>query len=124
MDVRLELALGAGAAVEWRELIVLGRTGEPAGRATLRWDVTRLGRPVLRQFVDLDPGPEAGLTARRRVLACALIAGPALAPRTVVAGPLAVAQRVDDHTLLVTVLDDDAARATRQLDDLCARARG
>jgi hypothetical protein len=40
VDVRLELALGAGAAVDWRELIVLGRTGEPAGHATLRWDVT------------------------------------------------------------------------------------
>ena len=129
MDVRLDLTLGAGAAVDWRELIVLGRTGEPAGQATLRWDVTRLGRPVLRQFVDLNPesGPalasRAGLTAGRRVLACALIAGPALAPRTVVASPVAVAQRVDDQTLLVTVLDDDAARATRQLDDLCARAR-
>jgi len=123
VDVRLELALGAGAAVDWRELIVLGRTGEPAGQATLRWDVTRLGRPVLRQFVDLSPDPaaRAGLTAGRRVLACALIAGPALAPRTVVASPVAVAQRIDDHTLLVTVLDDDAARATRQLDDLCTR---
>ncbi len=115
VDVRLDLRLGAGAAVDWRELIVLGRTGEPAGRATLRWDVTRLGRPVLRQFADL------GLTAGRRVLACALITGPALAPRTIVASPAAVAQRVDDHTLLVTVLDDDAARATRQLGDLCAR---
>ncbi len=131
MDVRLELALGAGAAVDWRELIVLGRTGEPPGHATLRWDVTRLGRPVLRQFVDPNPrspsGPalmsRAGLTARRRVLACALIASPALAPRTVVAAPVAVAQRVDDHTLLVTVLDDNAARAARRLDDLCARAR-
>ena len=126
VDVRLDLALGAGAALDWRELIVLGRTGEPAGQATLRWDVTRLGRPVLRQFVDLtpntpDPAARAGLTAGRRVLACALIAGPALAPRTVVASPVAVAQRIDDHTLLVTVLDDDAARATRQLDDLCAR---
>jgi urease accessory protein len=117
VDVRLDLVLGAGAAVDWRELIVLGRTGEPPGQATLRWDVTRLGRPVLRQFVDLT----LGLTAGRRVLACALIAGPALAPRTVVASPVAVAQRVDDQTLLVTVLDDDAARATRQLDDLCAR---
>jgi len=106
-----------GPAVDWRELIVLGRTGEPAGQATLRWDVTRLGRPVLRQFADLT----LGLTAGRRVLACALIAGPALAPRTVVASPVAVAQQVDDQTLLVTVLDDDAARATRQLDDLCAR---
>ncbi len=124
VDVRLDLALGAGAAVEWRELIVLGRTGEPPGQATLRWDVTRLGRPVLRQFVNLDPALRAGLTAGRRVLACALIAGPALAPRTVVASAVAVAQRVDDHTLLVTVLDDDAARAARQLDDLCAQARG
>jgi len=120
VDVRLELALGAGAAVDWRELIVLGRTGEPPGQATLRWDVTRLGRPVLRQFAALD---RAGLTAARRVLACALISGPALAPRTVVASPLAVAQRVDAHTLLVTVLDDDAARASRQLGDLCDRAR-
>jgi urease accessory protein len=130
VDVRLDLALGAGAAVDWRELVVLGRTGEPPGQATLRWDVTRLGRPVLRQFVDLrlesDPALTslAGPTAGRRVLACALIAGPALAPRTVVASPVAVAQRVDDQTLLVTVLDDDAARATRQLDDLCAQAHG
>ncbi|MGO9191095.1 MAG: urease accessory protein UreD [Streptosporangiaceae bacterium] len=121
VDVRLELALGAGARVDWRELIVLGRTGEPPGHATMRWDVTRLGRPVLRQFVDLDG---TGLTAGRRVLACALISDPARATRTVVASPLAVAQRVNDHTLLVSVLDNDAARATRELGDLCARARG
>jgi urease accessory protein len=128
VDVRVELALGPGATVQWRELIVLGRTGEPPGQATLRWDVTRLGRPVLRQFVDLaDPALTAwaGLTARRRVLACALIcdSDPAWTPRTIVATATAVAQRVDDHTLLATVLDDDAARATRQLDELCARAR-
>ena len=119
--VRLELVLGAGAAVEWHELIVLGRTGEPPGQATVRWDVTRLGRPVLRQLVDLtQPGPLAG----RRVLASALIADPALAARTLVASPTAVAQRVEEHTLLVSVLADDAALATRQLDDLCACARG
>jgi urease accessory protein len=128
VDVRIELTLGAGATVVWRELIVLGRTGEPAGQATLRWDVTRLGRPVLRQFVDLaDPVLTAwgGLTARRRVLACALIcdSDPVRAPRTVVASATAVAQRIDDHTLLVTVLDDDAAHAARQLDELCARVR-
>jgi urease accessory protein len=131
VDVQVQLALGDGAAVQWRELIVLGRTGEPPGRATLRWDVTRLGRPVLRQFVDLDPevlgsGPAlmagTGLTAGRRVLACALLADPSSASRTVVASATAVAQRVDDHTLLVTVLDDDAASATRRLDELCARA--
>jgi urease accessory protein len=117
VDVRVSLALGAGAAVEWHELIVLGRTGEPAGQATVRWDVTRAGRPVLRQFTELDPA----LTGGRRVLACALIADPAVAARTVVAGPAAVAQRVADDTVLVTVLEDDAARATRRLEDLCAR---
>jgi urease accessory protein len=126
VDIRVELALGRGATVEWRELIVLGRIGEPAGAATLRWDVTRLGRPVLRQLVDLaDPALTAwpGLTAHCRVLACALIADPAATPRTVVSSQTSVAQRVDDHTLLVTVLGDAAADASQELDDLCARAR-
>ena len=82
--VRVELVLGRGAAVDWRELIVLGRTGEPPGQATLRWDVTRLGRPVLRQLVDLDPvSGLAALTAGRRVLACALICDPVRVSRTV-----------------------------------------
>ena len=126
VDVRVELALGLGAAVEWRELVVLGRTGEPPGAATLRWDVTREGRPVLRQFVDFSDRALtdwAGLTAHRRVLACALIADPAVVPRTTVASPTSVAQRVDDQTLLVTVLHDDAAAAIAELDSLCATAR-
>jgi urease accessory protein len=123
VDVRVELALGAGATVEWRELIVLGRTGEPPGLATLRWDVTRLGRPVLRQLIDLsDPALPRLLTAGRSVLACALIANPGRAARTVVASPTAVAQRVDEHTELISVLGDDTACATRQLDALCAQA--
>jgi urease accessory protein len=122
VDVRLELVLEAGADIEWRELVVLGRTGEPPGQATLRWDVTREGRPVLRQLTDLS-GPAGPLTAGRRVLACALICGPDRAARTLVASPTAVAQRVDEHTALVTVLGDDAARATRQLAELCAQIR-
>lgn len=125
VNVRVELTLGAGAAVGWRELIVLGRTGEPAGEATLRWDVTRAGRPLFRQFVDLtDPALSAGgmLVAGRRVLASALLAGLGGRPRTVVASPQAVAQLVADDTLLVTVLADDAASATRQLGELCDRA--
>ena len=114
------MARDTAAAVEWHELIVLGRTGEPPGHATLRSDVTRLGRPVLRQFADLDG---TGLTAGRRVLAYALISDPASEPRTVVASPLAAARRVNDDTLLVSVLDDDAAGAMSLLSDLCARAR-
>jgi len=118
VDVRVELALAEDAAVEWHELIVLGRTGEPPGQATMRWDVTRAGRPVLRQSVALDPGLDSGLAGGHRVLACALIADPAVAARTVVAGPAAVAQRVDEHTLLLTVLAHDAASAARELAGL------
>ena len=82
---------------------------------------------MLRQFVDLaDPALTAwaGLTAHRRVLACALIADPASTPRTVVSSPTSVAQRVAGQALLVSVLGDDAVGATQELDDLCARARG
>jgi hypothetical protein len=82
----------------------------------LRWDVTRGGEPVLRQFADLGPALYRG----GRVLACALISDPARTARTVVGSPLAVAQRVDEHTRLVTVLEDDAARAVRLLGELCA----
>jgi len=121
-EVRVEIALGTGARVDWRELIVLGRTGEPPGRVTLRWDVTRRGEPVLRQLADTDPALR-GLTGGHRVLACALISGPADRVRTVVDSPAAVAQRVDEHTLLVSVLEDDAAGAVRRLGELCARAR-
>ncbi len=122
VDVRVEVLLGAGARVDWRELIVLGRTGEPPGRVTLRWDVTRRGAPVLRQYADLDPA-RRGLTAGQRVLACALISDPAVRVRTVAESPWAVAQRVDEHTVLVSVLTDDAARAVRRLGELCAKIR-
>jgi len=119
VEVRVEIALGAGAAVDWRELIVLGRTGEPAGQATLRWDVTRGGEPVLRQFADLGPALYRG----GRVLACALISDPAASMRTAVESAVAVAQRLNDHTVLVSVLEDDAARAVRRLGVLCTQAR-
>jgi urease accessory protein len=119
VEVRVEVVLGRGAAVDWRELIVLGRTGEPAGQATLRWDVTRCGEPVLRQFADLGPALYRG----GRVLACALISDPASTVRTAVESAAAVAQRVNDHTVLVSVLEDDAARAVRRLGVLCTHAR-
>lgn len=127
VDARVDIRLAPDATVDWRELIVLqrdagpGRPAEPA--VTVRWDVTRGGRPLLRQLVDLtDPGWQRwpGLVAGRRVLASALLAGPGLAARTVVAAPTAVAQQLADEAVLVTVLADDAAAARRQRDELCA----
>src|SRR4051794_19743937 len=72
VDLAVSIELAADAAVEWHELVVLGRTGEPPGAASLRWAVTRAGRPVLRQLIDLaDPtlARWPGLIDGRRVLA-------------------------------------------------------
>jgi urease accessory protein len=148
VDARVGIRLEPGATVDWRELVVLhrdaGRAGAGSASAsvtcgagppdavvaggaepgvTLRWDVTRCGRPLLRQLVDLtDPAwlPWPGMIAGRRVLASALLAGPGLAARTVIASPVAVAQPLADEAVLVTVLADDAAAARRQRDELCA----
>jgi urease accessory protein len=118
VEVRIEIVLSAGASVDWREVVVLGRLGEAPGQVTLRWDVTRGGEPVLRQFADLGPALYRG----GRVLACALISDPAGTARTAVESATAVAQRLNDHTVLVSVLEDDAARAVRRLGVLCTQA--
>ena len=137
VDARVDIRLAPDATVDWRELIVLHRDAGLAGAGppdtgaaggaepgvTLRWDVTRRGRPLLRQLVDLtDPAwlRWPGMIAGRRVLASALLAGPGLAARTVVASPTAAAQQLADEAVLVTVLADDAAAARRQRDELCA----
>ncbi|MEV5895260.1 urease accessory protein UreD [Nonomuraea fuscirosea] len=65
--VRLTLADGASAF--WREEIVFGRHGEPAGRCRSRFDVTHAGLPLLRQEFtagdpDLDSSPAVYGSAR------------------------------------------------------------
>jgi urease accessory protein len=114
VDVELVIALEPTSALVWRELVVLGRTGEAPGRATLRWDVTRGGAPVLRQHVDLaDPALAAwpGTAAGRRVLLSELRIGPGVDARTVVHSPTAVTQRLADGATLTTVLASSAAAA-------------
>jgi urease accessory protein len=127
VDVSITIALRASATLDWRESIVLGRSDEAPGSATLRWDVTRDGRPILRQLIDLRSAALtgwAGMIARRRVLASALLVSPALTARTVVASSTAAAQRIDDHAVLITVLAPDAAAASQQLQALCASVGG
>jgi urease accessory protein len=131
VDARVGIRLDPGATVDWRELIVLSEDPRPPGRGpesgvTVRWEVTRAGRPLLRQVIDLtDPAwlRWPGMIAGRRVLASALLAGPGLLARTIVASPTAVAQQLADEAVLVTVLADDAAAAQRQRDELCACVR-
>ena len=114
VHLELSLALEPTAALTWREVVVLGRTGEPAGRATLRWNVRRGDTPLLRQHVDLaDPGLAgwAGMTAGCRVLLSELRIGPDVDARTVVHNGTAVTQRLGDDATLTTVLAPSAAAA-------------
>ena len=131
-EVSVALDLDAMASLDWRELVVLGRSGEPAGEVRLEWDVRRGGTPLLRQSVDLtDPAAVAwpGTLAGRKVLATELIVigNPSasrppylqgLVPQTVVLSPTAVAQQLDENSVLLTVLAVDAATAASTLEAL------
>jgi urease accessory protein len=112
VDVRLDIALTGAASLDWSELLVLGRSGEPPGAATLRWNVTRDDTPLLRQHTDLtDPDLLAwpGLLRGARVMATRLRAGPDVHARTVVHSPTDVTQRLADHAELRTTLNPAAA---------------
>ena len=119
VDVEVSITLATDSHLEWRELVVLGRSTDAApGSATIAWDVIRAGRPLLRQHVDLgDPSRTGG----HRVLANVLLTGPCVQARTLVRTRTAVAQRVDEHTVLLTVLGDSAAQVTRDLAVLRAQ---
>jgi urease accessory protein len=123
VEVSVEIELADQAQVSWREIVVLGRSNEPSGAATIRWDITRTGRPVLRQRVRLGAvGPDA-LTLRparapRRVLATAYQSQPRPGAGTTVRSPTSVAQELADGSRLATVLANDAAEASRELDAL------
>jgi len=122
VDVRLDIELADDANIEWRELLVLGRSGETPGKATLHWNVTRSGRPVLRQTVDLtDPTLTAwpGMLAGGRVIASAFLSGPDVVAQTRIASETAVAARLDANTCLVTVLGTDVSEVSAHLDALC-----
>jgi len=112
LSLRIDLA--PAATLRWRELVVLGRTGERPGSAVLDWDVRRDGRPLLRQTLTLDPDDAwPGLLAGNRVVLTELQVGPPAA--TVVHSPTAVTQRVAADVALTTVLAGDAASALRYL---------
>ncbi len=114
VDLDVSVALAPTAVLTWRELVVLGRTGETAGQAVLTWNVTRDGTPLLRQHVDLaDPGLTGwyGMTAGCRVLLTELRVGPAVDARTVVHTDTAVTQRLAEGAALTTVLAPSAAAA-------------
>ncbi len=126
VDLGVRIDLAVDATVSWRETVVLGRAGAPAGSATITWDVTVAGAPLLRQALDLSDAyaqRSPSLLAGATVMASELLVGPQIDARTVIASPRAAAQQLSEHAVLLTVLADDAATAATQLDALRAAYR-
>ncbi|RRO15375.1 urease accessory protein UreD [Saccharopolyspora rhizosphaerae] len=113
----LTVELAAGARARCRESLVRGRCGEPSGHLVATTQVTRSGKPLLRQRIDLGDARTAaspGYLAGARVLASEVVAwdrdppGP-LSGQWWSLAPLAAGGA------LATALADDAVTAGHRL---------
>lgn len=104
----LTVALADDAHLRTRETVVLGRAGEVAGELTTALQVTRCGRPVLRQRTSVTPEVLMG----RRVLATELSTGDT---RETASGEWWSRTRLAAGGTLTTALADDAVTALRAL---------
>lgn len=80
-ELAVEVRTGEGAALVWREELVLGRHGEEAGSVRSRLDVEEAGRPIFRQELALGPGHRGwngpAVVGEGKVLGSVLGLGPA-----------------------------------------------
>lgn len=118
-DHRAELhaELAEDARLDLRELLVLGRTGEPPGRLRTATHVVRGGVPVLRQDLDLHPGrllDSAGYLAGSRVLGTEVMVR-AEAPAEPVSGDWWSLVPLPAGGALATALAADAITAEHRL---------
>jgi urease accessory protein len=104
----LTVVLAEGAHLRTRETLVLGRANEQAGELTTVLDVTRAGRPVLRQ--QLAVGRE--VLMGKRVLATELSTGDM---RDTASGEWWSRTRLAAGGSLTTALADDVVTALRDL---------
>jgi urease accessory protein len=114
VDVRVSIRLADDARLRWRELVVLGRSGEPPGAISVDWDVSRGTRPLLRQRIDLiDPAATRwdGQLGPYRRLDSELRVGPDFEARSVVHGPNHVTQKLAEGATLSTELSNPSADA-------------
>lgn len=126
-SVRIDLA--PRARLVFRDVLVLGRTGEEPGRLTSRLTLVHAGRPLLDQRLDQGSGApgwdSAAVLGGFRAVGQLLVAGPQFTDRpaqavslcptasvTPLAGPAALVTAVAPDALLVGRVLDDAGRFT------------
>nr|WP_221316859.1 urease accessory protein UreD [Saccharopolyspora gloriosae] len=109
--------LAADARLRCREVLVLGRHGEPSGELRTTTDLVRDGVPLLRQHLDLGPGPladSAGHLAGARVLGTETLLG-GTDPATPSSGPWWSLVPLPAGGALATALAADVVTARRRL---------
>lgn len=114
----LHAELAQDASLRCREILVLGRDGEPAGRLSTTTHVLRAGRPLLRQQLDLgDPALDtsAAYLAGRRVLATEILVLDTDPPRPA-SGDWWSLTPLAAGGALATALTNDAVTAMHYLD--------
>lgn len=117
----LTVELAAGARARCRETLVLGRCGEPSGRLTATTHVTRSGRPLLRQRLDLGDARTAastGYLAGARVLATETIAWDRDPPDPVSGQWWSLAPLASGGALATAVADDAVTAGNRLAEAL------
>ncbi|WP_158881808.1 urease accessory protein UreD [Amycolatopsis anabasis] len=118
--------LDRGARLRAREVLVLGRSGEPPGRLTTSQRVTRAGIPVLHQTLTIgDPvldASAAGLAGRRVLATELLLAGEDPVPPA--SGEWWSVTPLPAGGALATALAPDAVTAAQDLATALACHRG
>lgn len=122
------ISLAPGAAVVWRDELVLGRAGEAPGSIRSRIDVTLGGRPLLRNTLTMG-GEEPGwsgpaVVGSARAVGSLLVSAPGMhESRAVALGPKASILPLAGRGVLVSALAEDSlelrtllTRASRLLD--------
>jgi urease accessory protein len=81
VDRATSVVVDEASVAALRETVVLGRTGEPGGALRTSTRVTRAGRPVLAEDLDLSPGARDGVAvlAGHRCLDSLTVVGERLA---------------------------------------------
>ncbi len=122
--VRSTVDIAAGGTLLWRDELVCGRYGEPAGEAAVGTWVTLAGRPLLRQDLSIGPGAPGwdgpAVLGGARVVGSLLVVCPGWVaggpPPARALGPDAALLPLAGPAVLASATGDDAHRVRARLD--------
>ena len=121
-DVETEVTLASGAALVWREEIVLGRHGETSGSIVTRLTADAGGAPLIRHELALGPGHGAwspAVVGDARAVGSVLLVDPfweTCRPQARTLGPTAAAFPLAGPGVHVVAVAGDAIGLRRSLD--------